>query len=112
VTDADCLPGQHIACVPHFCECISEASAADSERDEVATVIDDPTTVYVRAGLTDDALAPALNVRDSSTTDGGCNWACFGTACECIPNDGGRSAQISKALVGLALVGAAAAGLF
>ena len=65
---------------------------------------------FVRSGMEGNELAGATNVREGSATDGGCVWECFQLACECV-NAGGKSALISKTIVGLALVGAAAAVL-
>ena len=61
----------------------------------------------------EDSAVIGLAGRDGDDTQTGCSWACFGTACECIPNAGGKSATLSKTSLFLAMAGAAvaAAGL-
>ena len=105
-TDANkhCL---QIKCTGHLCRCI--AWGDDASAEPVVEYVDDAfLTGRDEASATFD-----LAGRGGDATEDGCKWACFGTACECIPNAGGKSATLSKTILVLAMVGTAiaAAGL-
>lgn len=91
-----------------FWVCTGDKLETRSETDpgdvyDVLSVRDEAPT------LSDEEMAAGVNARDSAVADGTCSWSCFGLTCECFPNAGEKSAAISKTLVGLVLMGAAAA---
>jgi hypothetical protein len=104
-TDADkhCL---QIKCTGRLCRCI--AWGDDASIEPVVEYVDDASVDEASLTGRDEASAIFdLAGRDGDASEDGCKWACFGTACECIPNASRRSATLSKTFLVLAMVGAA-----
>lgn len=100
VTEADCV---HWSCFLHGCSCNNSDEEASTD---VSASTGDQSSVEAR----DESDTAIFYVRNEAAVEGECkDWICAWNTCECY--SAGGKFTVSKALAGLAFIGAVVAGL-